>query len=196
MSNTAFFRLENMIKDTLQIEHVIHIPIRNECKILVSRQTFHIKRNELKVNLAKWNQNLDSEDVRECGSLPEVAYICKDDYSDDESSFFSNSIRTIMSFEYDEKANRDDSCVHQSVTSAENLSPGISVPSNLSNSTYESKVIDLKKKVDTYKEEITSMAGKMNEMHNMIQTIMSIVNNSRPNVDDPKQSESASRRTH
>jgi hypothetical protein len=91
-----------------------------------------------------------------------------------------------MPFEYDEKANPDDSSVHQSVTSAENLSPGISVPSNFSNSTYESKVIDLKKKVDTYKEEITSMAGKMNEMHNMIQTIMSIVNNSRPNVDDPK----------
>jgi hypothetical protein len=41
MSDTAFFRLENMIKDTLQVEHVIHIPIRNECKILVSRQTFH-----------------------------------------------------------------------------------------------------------------------------------------------------------
>jgi hypothetical protein len=89
MSDTAFFRLENTIKDTLQIEHVIHIPIRNECKILVSRQTFHIK-NELKVNLAKWNQHLNSEDVRECGSLPEVAaYIRKDNYSDDESSFFA-----------------------------------------------------------------------------------------------------------
>jgi hypothetical protein len=145
MSDTAFFRLENMIKDTLQIEHVIHIPIRNECKILVSRQTFHIKTNELKVNLAKWNQHLNSEDVRECGSLPEVAYIRKDDYSDDESSFFRNSIRTIMSFEYDEKANPDDSSVHQSVDSAENLSQGISVPSNLSNSTYESEIIDLKK---------------------------------------------------
>jgi hypothetical protein len=70
----------------------------------------------------------------------------KDDYSDDESSFFSNSIRIIMSFEYDEKANPDDSSVHQSVTSAANLSPGISVPSNLSNSTYESEIIDLKKK--------------------------------------------------
>jgi hypothetical protein len=178
MSDTAFFRLENMIKDTLQIEHVIHIPIRNECKILVSRQKFNVKRNELKVNLAKWNQHLDSEAVRECGSLPEVAYIRKDDYSDDESSFFSNSIRTIMSFEYDEKANPDDSSVHQSVTSAANLSLGISVPSNLSNSTYERQIIDLKKKVDTYKEEITSMAEKMNEMYNMIQTIMSIVNNS------------------
>jgi hypothetical protein len=55
MSDTAFFRLENMIKDTLNVEHVIHIPIRNECKILVSRQTFHSKRNELKENLAKWN---------------------------------------------------------------------------------------------------------------------------------------------
>jgi hypothetical protein len=72
MSDTAFFRLENLIKDTLQIEHVIHIPIRNKCKILVLRQTFHIKRNELRVNLSKWNQHLDSEDIRECGSLPEV----------------------------------------------------------------------------------------------------------------------------
>jgi uncharacterized protein YjgD (DUF1641 family) len=134
--------------------------------------------------------------VRECGSLPEVAHIRKDDYSDDESSFFSNSIRTIMSLEYDEKANQDDSSVHQSVTSAGNLSPGISVPSNLSNSTYESEIIELKKKVDTYKEEITSMAEKMNEMYNMIQTIMSIVNNSRQNMDVLKQSESASRRTH
>jgi hypothetical protein len=125
-----------------------------------------------------------------------VAYIRKDDYSDDESSFFSNSIRTITSFKYDEKANPDDFSVHQSVTSAASLSPGISVPSNLSNSTYESEIIDLKKKVDTYKEEITSMAEKMNEMHNMIQTTMSIVNNSRPSMDDPKQSESASQRTH
>jgi hypothetical protein len=64
MSETAVFRLENMIKDTLQSDYVIHIPIRNECKILVSRQAFHIKRNELKVNLSKWNQHLDSEDVR------------------------------------------------------------------------------------------------------------------------------------
>jgi hypothetical protein len=196
MSDTAFFRLENMIKDSLQIEHAIHIPIKNECKILVSRQTFHIKRNELKANLAKWNQHLDSEDVRECGSLPEVAHIRKDDYSDDENSFFSNSIRTIMSFEYDEKANPDDSSAHQSINSTENLSPGISVPSNLSNSTYESEIIDLQKKVDTYKEEITSMAEKMNEMYNMIQTIMLIVNNSRQSKDDPKQSDSESRRTH
>jgi hypothetical protein len=29
MSDTDFFRLENMIKDTLQVEHVIHILIRN-----------------------------------------------------------------------------------------------------------------------------------------------------------------------
>jgi hypothetical protein len=135
MSDTAFFRLENMIKDTLQIEYAIHIPIRNECKILVSRQRFHLKRNELKVNLAKWNQHLGSEDVRECGSLPEEAYIRIDDYSDYVSSCFSNSIRTIMYFKYDEKANPDDPSVHQSVTSAANLSPGISVPSNLSNST-------------------------------------------------------------
>jgi hypothetical protein len=68
MSDTAFSRLENMIKETLQSDHVIHIPIRNECKILVPRQTFHSKRNELKVNVAKWIQHLDSEDIRECGS--------------------------------------------------------------------------------------------------------------------------------
>jgi hypothetical protein len=96
MSDTAFFRLENMIKDALQTEHVIHIPIRNECKILVPRQTFHSKRNELKANLAKWIQHLYSEDIRECKSLPEVAYIRKDDYSYDE---------IIMSFKYDEKVN-------------------------------------------------------------------------------------------
>jgi hypothetical protein len=113
---------------------------------LVSRQKFHLKRNEIKVSLAKWNQHLNSEGVRKCGSLTEVAYIRKDDYSDDESSFFSNSIRTIMSFKYDEKANQDDSSVHQSVTSAANLSPGISIPSNLSNSTYESEIIDLKRR--------------------------------------------------
>jgi hypothetical protein len=122
-----------MIKDTLQVEYVIHIPIRNECKILVSRQTFHSKRNELKANLVKWSQHLDTEDVRECGSLPEVAYIRKDDYSDDESSFFSNSIRTIMSYECDEKANLDDPSAHQSATSDANLSPGVSIPFNLSN---------------------------------------------------------------
>jgi hypothetical protein len=40
------------------------------------------------------------------------------------------------------------------------------------------------------------MAEKMNEMYNMIQTIMSIVNNSRQSKDDPEQYESASRRTH
>jgi hypothetical protein len=101
-----------------------------------------------------------------------------------------------MSFEYDENVNPDEPSVHQSVTSAANLSPGISVPSNLSKSTYESEIIDVKKKLDTYKEEITSMAEKMDEMHNMIQKIMLIINSSRPSMDDPKQSESASRRTH
>jgi hypothetical protein len=85
---------------------------------LVLRQTFHFKRNDLKVNLAKWIQHLDSEDVRECGSLPEVAYIRKDDYSDDESSFFINSIRTIMSFEYDDTTKLD----NHSATSAANES--------------------------------------------------------------------------
>jgi hypothetical protein len=44
MSDNAFFKLENMIKEYLQSDHVIHIPIRNECKILVPRQTFHSKR--------------------------------------------------------------------------------------------------------------------------------------------------------
>jgi hypothetical protein len=143
----CFFRLENMIKDTLQIEHVIHIPIRIECKMLVSRQTFQSKRNELKANLAKWIQYLNSENLREYGSLPEVAYIRKDEYSDGERSFFSNSIRTIMSYEYDEKANLDDLFAHLSANSAANLSPGVSVPSNLSNSTYESEIMDLNKKV-------------------------------------------------
>jgi hypothetical protein len=129
----CFFRLENMIKEALQNDHFIHIPIRNECKILVPRQTFHSKRNDLKVNLANWIQNLDSEDVRECGSLPEVEYIRKDDYSDNDSSFFSNSIRTIMSFEYDDTKKLDDHSANNSATSAANLSPGISLPSNLFN---------------------------------------------------------------
>jgi hypothetical protein len=38
MSDTAFFRLENMIKDTLQSEHVIHFPIRNENKHSISKE--------------------------------------------------------------------------------------------------------------------------------------------------------------
>jgi hypothetical protein len=176
MSDTAFFRLENMIKETFQVDHVIHILTQNECKVLVTRQTFHSKRNELKVNLAKWIKHLDSEDVRESGSSPEVAYICKDDYSDDESSFFSKSIRTIMSFEYDENAKLDNHSVNHSGASAANLSPGVSVPSNLFNSLYESEIIDLKKKVDSYKEEIANMAEKMEAMHNMIQTIMTLLN--------------------
>jgi hypothetical protein len=62
---------------------------------------FYSKRNKLKVNLAKLIQHLDSEDVRECGSSPEVAYIPKYDFAEDEVSFFINSIKTIMSFEYD-----------------------------------------------------------------------------------------------
>jgi hypothetical protein len=57
------------------------------------------KRKEPKVNIVEWIQHLDSEEVRECRSSPEVAHICKDDYSDDESSFFSHSIKTIMPFE-------------------------------------------------------------------------------------------------
>jgi hypothetical protein len=65
-----------------------------------------------------------------------------------------------MSFEYNEKLNLDDPSANQSATSAANLSPDASVPSNLSNSTYESEIMDLKKKVDSYKEEITIMAEK------------------------------------
>jgi hypothetical protein len=142
MSNTILFRLENMIKETLQTKHVIHIPIKNEYKILGLRQTFHSKRNELKVNLAKWIQHLDSEDVRECGSSPEFAYIRKDDYLDDEISFFSSSIKTIMSFEYDKNEKLDDLSANHSGTSTANLFPGVSVPSNLSNSAYESEIMD------------------------------------------------------
>jgi hypothetical protein len=56
------------------------------------------------------------------------AFICKDDYSDDESSFFSNSIRTIMSFEYDDTTKLDDHSANNSATSAANLSPGKDTP--------------------------------------------------------------------
>jgi hypothetical protein len=97
--------------------------------------------------------------------LPEVAYIRKDDYSDDESSFFSNSIRTIMSFEYDKKANLDNPSTHQSATSDANLSPGVSVPFNLSNSTYEIEIMDLKKWIPTRKK---SQAWQKNRMQCII----------------------------
>jgi hypothetical protein len=68
-----------------------------------------------------------------------------------------------MSFGYDENVKLDDRSANHSSTSAANLSP------NLSNSTYESEIMDLDKKVDYYKEEITNMAEKMDPMHNMIQ---------------------------
>jgi hypothetical protein len=97
--------------------------------------------------------------------LPEVSYIRKDDYSDDESSFFRNSIRTIRSFEYNDSTKLDNHSANNSATSAANLSPGISLPSNLSNSTYESEIADLKEKVDSYKDEIAHMAEKMDAMH-------------------------------
>jgi hypothetical protein len=127
--------------------------------------------------------------------LPEVAYIRKDDYSDDESSFFSNSIRTIMYFEYDDTAKLDDHSVNHSATSAANLSTGVSLPSNLSNSTYESEIADLKKKVYSYKDEITHMAAKIDAMCNMIKTIMLLINTPRSSQEDAQQPESATRRT-
>jgi uncharacterized coiled-coil DUF342 family protein len=69
--------------------------------------------------------------------------------------------------------------VYCDISGAANLSPGVSVPSNLSNSTYENKIMDLKKKVDSYKEEITNMVERMDAMHNMIQIIMSLIDQAR-----------------
>jgi hypothetical protein len=49
-----------------------------------------------------------------------------------------------MSFEYDDSAKLDDCSANHSATSATNLSPGVSLPSNLSNLTYEIEIADLK----------------------------------------------------
>jgi hypothetical protein len=86
-----------------------------------------------------------------------------------------------MSFEHDENAKLDNHSVNHSGASAANLSPGVSVPSNLSNSTYES--------------ENTNMAEKIEAMHNMIQKIMTLFNKPRPSKDDSQQHEPATRRT-
>jgi hypothetical protein len=100
-----------------------------------------------------------------------------------------------MSFEYDDTTKLDDHSANNSATYAANLFPGISLPSNLSNSTYESDIADLKKNVDSYKDEIANMSEKMDVMHTMIQAIMSLINTSRSSQGDAQQPESATRRT-
>jgi hypothetical protein len=78
----------------------------------------------------------------------------KNDYSE---FFFSNSIKAIISFEYDESVKLDDFSTNNSDIIATNPSPGVSVPSNISDSTYESKIMNLKKEVESYKEEIANI---------------------------------------
>jgi hypothetical protein len=50
-------------------------------KVLSSKQEFNRHRKQLKINLPKWKTTLDSDNLRDCNSSPEVAYIIQEEFS-------------------------------------------------------------------------------------------------------------------
>jgi hypothetical protein len=94
----------------------------------------------------------------------------------DEISFFSSSIKTIMSFEYDKN---EKSMISLQTTPAPPLRIYLQesqyLPIYLTQH-MKAKSWTKKRKVDSYEKEITNMAEKVDAIHNEIQTIMSLIN--------------------
>jgi hypothetical protein len=80
MSEGAQFKLAEKVRAALQIERVIHNPFDKKTKVLVKKQDFK-KRYMIKASLEKRIEDIDPDDVRECGTPPEVAHIIQDDCS-------------------------------------------------------------------------------------------------------------------
>ena len=102
MSEGTQFKFNDRVKEKLEVEHVSHNPIYKETNVQVKIDKFQSKREKLKAVIENLIQDLDPEDVKECGTPPEVDHIMQDYYSTENSSFFSTSIEAILSFEIKE----------------------------------------------------------------------------------------------
>ena len=102
VSEGSFFKLEEVIKEALKIEHVIYDTEHYIMRVLVPKAKFDTYRSQLKDDLQKWSLKLDPEDTRLFNSDPEVAYLFKDDKSSSANSYSSRSIESIMSLEIEE----------------------------------------------------------------------------------------------
>ena len=78
----AFFKLEEQIKAEVGHEMVYHLPDYEKVKILTNKNAFESTRKELKGKMQQWIKLLEDNEYDE-ENLPSVAYIARDDISDD-----------------------------------------------------------------------------------------------------------------
>ena len=102
VSEGSFFKLEDRIKASINVEHIIYDPTQKSMKILVHKKHFDTARKHLKEKLCQWKEVLDPDDIRQFEKYPEIAHLTRDELLDSIESYTSHSIASILSFEIEE----------------------------------------------------------------------------------------------
>jgi hypothetical protein len=176
MSDGAFFKLEQQIKHSLSVEHVIHEPKTKTARILVPKKEFSAQRKLLKDKMTSWVQDLDPDDTKEYNTPPEVAHIAKDDYSSTDETFYSHSIDTIMTFEVEEISFRKEDNVKPSEATTNTTPSEISIPPTFHTSAHDTELAKLQAQVTKYQTELANYASKMEKMYSMLEVLFTKFN--------------------
>ena len=80
LSEGAQLKLAEKIKAALQVKYVINNPFKNKTKVLFKKHYFQTRRDMIKALFENSIEDLGPDDVRECGTPPEVSHIMQDDY--------------------------------------------------------------------------------------------------------------------
>jgi hypothetical protein len=194
ISDGAFFKLEQPIKHTLSVEHIIHDPKTKTARILVTKKDFSNHRKLLKEKMATWVNDLDPDDIKEHNTPPEVAHIAKDDYSSSDETFYSHSINTIMTFEVEEISFQKDETSKPSEVTTNTTPSEISFPQTLHASAPDTELEKLKAQVTQYQKELANYASKMERMYNMLETLFDKFKDAGDNKNNSEESLKSNRR--
>jgi hypothetical protein len=173
VSEGAFFKLENLVKTSLGVDHVTYNPEQHVMRILVQKSKFNASRATLKENLKDWSSTLDPDDTRLFDTNPEVSYLPQDDVSTSEDSYASRSIASIMSLEIEE--------IEVVQINTEVPPTTVNTPSELSNPSSAlsaaSEIEMLRAEVRRNQEEMIRYVQTMEKFQEMLETILKQVGN-------------------
>jgi hypothetical protein len=140
--------------------------------VLVPQKEFHSKREQLKVAMTQWTQDLDPDDIREFETIPEIAHVMQDDYSTSDMSFFSTSIQTIMSFEVEEVEIRRETTSNNNLQSSTSTSE-VSTPVLLDR---DADILELNTKINNHQKVLKIYLQKVDQIHTMLEALLKAAN--------------------
>ena len=159
----AFFKLEERIKAEVGHEMVYHLPDYEKVKILTNKNAFESKIKELKGKMQQWIKLLEDNQYDE-ENLPSVAYIARDDISDDSGSYLSVSIAPFLSIDISELSDTQKSTKETQT---------ITTPSELTNpKMQDSSTSDYNKEVasqiESYRQELRDCYSKIEHLTDLV----------------------------